>query len=206
GEGCGFKPSRLRFPQLEPLMFSHGLSSLEPSIGRFPDSSNRLSKFCPVRGQPRDGSQATKSWTTNGRPEVRPLCWDIDNQPKSTSPNIRAQTGLSTPDLICNQAALLRDDTALPFLTGGLSNVADMNPVTPTPKTADQPNHHSSNSTHQTIPASFQHQQPTFPTPSPSATSLPHHMRHHNTHFQNPVNTSFSSSNPTVQPPLTSPP
>jgi hypothetical protein len=30
--------------------------------GCFPDSSNRLSQCCPVRGQPRDGSQATKFW------------------------------------------------------------------------------------------------------------------------------------------------
>jgi hypothetical protein len=36
-------------------------------------------QICSVKGQPRDGSQATKFWTTNGRPEVRPLVvhWDL---------------------------------------------------------------------------------------------------------------------------------
>ncbi|PLW38471.1 hypothetical protein PCANC_12495 [Puccinia coronata f. sp. avenae] len=42
---------------------------LEPSTGCFPDGSNRPSKFCPVRGQPGDVSQAAKFWTTNGLPE-----------------------------------------------------------------------------------------------------------------------------------------
>ncbi|PLW31093.1 hypothetical protein PCASD_13535 [Puccinia coronata f. sp. avenae] len=46
-----------------------GSSPVEPSTGRFPDGYDRPSKCCPVRGQPRDGSQATKFWTTNGHPE-----------------------------------------------------------------------------------------------------------------------------------------
>ncbi|PLW39921.1 hypothetical protein PCANC_14232 [Puccinia coronata f. sp. avenae] len=69
GEGCGFKPWGLCFLQLERLIFSPGLSSLEPFTGRFPNGSDQPSKFCPVRGQLWDGSQATKFWTTNGCPE-----------------------------------------------------------------------------------------------------------------------------------------
>jgi hypothetical protein len=60
-----------------PSSFHLVWTGLKPSIGRFRDASWTLrldgKQICPVRGQPRDGSQATKFWTTNGRPEVRPL-------------------------------------------------------------------------------------------------------------------------------------
>ncbi|PLW41845.1 hypothetical protein PCASD_05525 [Puccinia coronata f. sp. avenae] len=52
-------------------------TGLKPSIGRFRDAPWTLrldgKQIRPVRGRPRDGSKATKFWTTNGRPEVRPL-------------------------------------------------------------------------------------------------------------------------------------
>ncbi|PLW44313.1 hypothetical protein PCANC_09947 [Puccinia coronata f. sp. avenae] len=55
----------------------HCMTGLKPSIGRFQDAPWTLrldgKQIRPVRGQPRDGSKATKFWTTNGRPEVRPL-------------------------------------------------------------------------------------------------------------------------------------
>ncbi|PLW23113.1 hypothetical protein PCASD_15247 [Puccinia coronata f. sp. avenae] len=60
-----------------PSSFHQVWTGLKPSIGRFRDASWTLrldgKQIRPVRGQPRDGSQATKFWTTNGRPEVRPL-------------------------------------------------------------------------------------------------------------------------------------
>ncbi|PLW22679.1 hypothetical protein PCASD_12836 [Puccinia coronata f. sp. avenae] len=70
----------------QPLIFSPGPDGFETIHwtlpGRFRDGSWTLrldsKQIRPVRGQPRDGSQATKFWTTNGRPEVRPLVvrWD----------------------------------------------------------------------------------------------------------------------------------
>ncbi|PLW43592.1 hypothetical protein PCASD_11420 [Puccinia coronata f. sp. avenae] len=79
---CGFDPGRNHFAQIkQPLIFSPGPDGFETIHwtlpGHFWDASWTLrldgKQIHPVRGQPRDGSQATKFWTTNGRPEVRPL-------------------------------------------------------------------------------------------------------------------------------------
>ncbi|PLW09094.1 hypothetical protein PCANC_19981 [Puccinia coronata f. sp. avenae] len=59
-----------------PSSFHLVRTGLKPSIGRFRDASWTLrldgTHIRPGRGQPPDGSHATKIWTTNGRPKVRP--------------------------------------------------------------------------------------------------------------------------------------
>ncbi|PLW19673.1 hypothetical protein PCANC_08941 [Puccinia coronata f. sp. avenae] len=111
--------------------------------------------------------------------------------PQSNTPNIRAQTGLSTPELI--KAQQQHDEAAVPFLTGGT-----------TPSTSDNrkdkhktPNPHSFLQIQQLPPQTNIPQQQHIPNPATSASSIPPHMHH--THL--PPNVSFSSSNPTIQPP-----
>ncbi|PLW25463.1 hypothetical protein PCANC_24563 [Puccinia coronata f. sp. avenae] len=75
---CGFDSGINVLPRLSsPSSFHLVQTGLKPSIGRFRDASWTLlldnKQIRPVRGQPQDGSQAAKFWTTNGRPEVRPL-------------------------------------------------------------------------------------------------------------------------------------
>ncbi|PLW54002.1 hypothetical protein PCANC_06852 [Puccinia coronata f. sp. avenae] len=76
--GHAADPQSIILPRLSsPSSFHLVWTGLKPPIGRFWDASWTLrldgKQIRPVRGQPRDGSQATKFWTTNGRPEVRPL-------------------------------------------------------------------------------------------------------------------------------------
>ncbi|PLW42895.1 hypothetical protein PCANC_17746 [Puccinia coronata f. sp. avenae] len=72
--GVGSTLEKIILPRLSsPSSFHLVWTGLKPSIGRFRDASWTLrldgKQIRPVRGQPRDGSQATKFWTTNGRPE-----------------------------------------------------------------------------------------------------------------------------------------
>ncbi|PLW08569.1 hypothetical protein PCANC_24533 [Puccinia coronata f. sp. avenae] len=87
-----------------------------------------------------------------------------------------------------------RDGTALPFLTSGIN-----------PSTSKQSNNwkdkhetppHSSPQIQQ-LPPQTNFTQQHIPTPAASASSIPPHMRHP----QPPPDISFSSSNPTIQPP-----
>ncbi|PLW11324.1 hypothetical protein PCANC_19347, partial [Puccinia coronata f. sp. avenae] len=115
--------------------------------------------------------------------------------PRSNSPSVLAQTGLSTPNLIKKQQQLLCDDAALPFLTGGTNPTASDNPKMLKDK-HKQSSHHAPPQIQQLPPQSNINPNPHIPTPSASASSIPPHIRH-----QQQGDTLFVSSNPTIQPP-----
>ncbi|PLW57066.1 hypothetical protein PCANC_01936 [Puccinia coronata f. sp. avenae] len=118
-----------------------------------------------------------------------------NSPPRSNSPNVLAQTGLSTPNLIKKQQQLLRDDTTIPFLTGSTHPTAPDNPKMLKDK-HEQSNHHAPPQIQQLPPQSNINPNTHIPTPSASASSIPPHLRH-----QQQGDTSFVSSNPTIQPP-----
>ncbi|PLW08638.1 hypothetical protein PCANC_25050 [Puccinia coronata f. sp. avenae] len=79
---CGFDPGRNHFDQVrQSLIFSpcpDGFETVHWTLpGRFRDASWTLrldgTHIRPGRGQPRDGSHATKIWTTNGGPKYNAL-------------------------------------------------------------------------------------------------------------------------------------
>ncbi|PLW18883.1 hypothetical protein PCANC_12447 [Puccinia coronata f. sp. avenae] len=95
--GHAADPQSIILPRLSsPSSFHLVWTGLKPPIGRFWDASWTLrldgKQIRPVRGQPRDGSQATKFWTTNGRPEVRPLI--VCRDPWCNLTQVRLQGGL----------------------------------------------------------------------------------------------------------------
>jgi hypothetical protein len=111
--------------------------------------------------------------------------------PRANSPNVLAQMGLSTPNLIKAQQHNLRNDEAIFFLTG--CNI---------PSTSAQPNNLKNKQKNpipqiQELPSqsnfpSNHH----IPTPATPTLSIPPSMRQHH-----PPDISFASSNPTIQPP-----
>ncbi|PLW18277.1 hypothetical protein PCANC_16389 [Puccinia coronata f. sp. avenae] len=133
-----------------------------------------------------------------------------DEQPPSASPsgtnspNVRSQTGLSTPELIRIQAQMKQDHIAMPYLTAGQSKQPPRQP-TPPANTHQYPPPFARTtdssviptSTHEPIPTTnlpiqtnppLVSSQPNPPTTS-AQTSLP------------PSASSSTSSNPTIQPP-----